>query len=459
MTAQAALCCLSGGCAIATITPPLGTPLAGLFHFRAATAVESDLTIRTLVLRNDTTTVALIVCDLICLPGDQVATARSRIAQRTGIPHDHVMISCTHTHSGPATRDLLISEADADYLRWVVDQIAESVAVAQSRLVPATVASGAATIDGVCFNRRFLMRDGTVVFNPGVHNPNIVRPVGPVDPTVTSLLIEDLQGNPIALWANLALHYVGTDDECTISSDYFGFFARCIEEWLGRSCTGMLTNGASGDINNVDVTAAVANSGTHRAKMVARTVAAAAIQASAMQRRNGTPRLRGQTIPFELKRRPITSDDRLLANQILATPEGTDPPLASFSFVRGQPIPRSQRRHYASEVLHVARLPASRMTELQLIEIGDLTLVGLPGEIFVEFGIDLKRRLPATMTAVVSLANDYVGYVPTQAAFAQGAYESWAARSAWTAPGTGEAMVETIVHQHHSSFGEDSRPG
>lgn len=449
---------LTGGSAIATITPPLGTPLAGLFHYRAATAVEDDLTVRSLVLRQGATTLALVLCDLICLTGDQVTAARAQIERQTGIPGDHVMISCTHTHYGPATRDLLISEADQDYLAWVVDRIGECVTVAQSRLVPVTVASGATTVDGVCFNRRFLMNDGTVVFNPGLQNPNIVRPMDPVDPTVTGLLVEDVQGNPIALWANLSLHYVGTDDECTISPDYFGHFAQNVQRWLGRSCIGMLTNGASGDINNVDVSAAVGLTGTKRAKLVARAVAAAAIQATAMQQRDPAPTMRSYSIPFELTRRPILAADLEMADRILTTPEGDDLPEASFSYVRGQPIPLSQRRHYAAEVFHVARMPDTRLTSLQILQIDDLTLIGLPGEIFVELGLELKRRLPSSMTAVVSLANDYIGYVPTQTAFSQGGYETWAARSAWTAPGTGEAMVETVVKGHRSTAADFGRP-
>jgi neutral ceramidase len=103
------------------------------------------------------------------------------------------------------------------------------------------------------------------------------------------------------------------------------------------------------------------------------------------------------------------------------------------------------RDTYAREVLEVARLPETVDTELQVLRIGDLALVALPGEIFVSLGQGIKADSPFPLTAVVGLANDYVGYVPTRAAFDQGGYETWAARSAWPAPGTGEAMVAAAL--------------
>lgn len=441
---------LRGGAAVVTITPPLGTPLAGLFHERLATSVEQDLTVRALVLRNDTSTLALVVCDLIWLAGPTVAAAKRLVAQRTGIAPHQVMISCTHTHTGPATSDGLIVEPDLFYLESVVVKIADCVAAAAGRLAPVTVASGATTVDGVCFNRRFLMTNGTVVFNPGPRNPDIVRSVGPVDPVVTSLLVEDLAGNPVALWANLSLHYVGTDDENTISADYFGWFAANVRGWLGAGCVGLLTNGASGDINNVDVAATLSITGSARARLVARAVAAAAIQAATMQPRERAPVLRAASTELSLHRRPISRDDIALAETILATPAGDAPPPAAFSFVVGQPIPDYQIRQYAKETLKVAAKPKTGTAEAQIIQIGRTTLVGLPGEIFVALGLDLKRRLPSALTAVVSLTNDHIGYVPTRAAYAQGGYETWATRSSWTAPGTGEAVVEAAINLYEA---------
>ncbi|HKG25489.1 MAG TPA: hypothetical protein VKB09_07555, partial [Thermomicrobiales bacterium] len=201
---------LRAGTGVTTITPPLGTPLSGHFEYREAATVADDLTARALVLDDGATRLALVVCDLIRLPASMVACARDRIAARTRIPADNVLISATHTHTGPATYSgqgnageppvrpdgpeptyplisrvaggLLSAPADPAYVDWVAGRIADSVALACARSVPARLATGATDVAGVCFNRRYRMRDGTVVFNPGINNPDIVDVAGPVDP-------------------------------------------------------------------------------------------------------------------------------------------------------------------------------------------------------------------------------------------------------------------------------------
>jgi hypothetical protein len=440
---------LHAGAGAVTITPPLGLALAGLFESRRAETVVDDLFARALVLDDGKSRLALVICDLIAIGRETVCAARDLIGTRYGIPSYRIMISCTHTHTGPATIPLLASEPDRDYLDWLSGRIADAVGIACSRLQPARIASGTADVDAVCFNRRFRMRDGTVVFNPGVGNPDIMESVGPTDPQVTALLIEDASGIPIALWANLSLHYVGTDDPLAVSADYYGQFAQAVATMRGPACIGLLTNGTSGDINNVDVN----RDGDHipasaQARRVAVTVASAAIAATAMQRRDQQPLLDARTAPFTVFRRPITEGDVSLAEAIVAEPDGIgDAPASTFSFVVGQPIPDHQVPTYANEVLEVSRMPDARMTELQVMRIGDVVLVAFPGEVFVKLGLAIKAESPFPRTAIVSLANDYIGYVPTEEAFAQGGYETWAARSAWSAPGTGEGMVREALAQ------------
>lgn len=437
---------LHAGASAVTITPPLGSAIAGLFEPRSAATVADDLFVRALVLGDGATRLALVLCDLIAIGGDTVRDARDLISMRYRIPSSQVMISCTHTHTGPATLPLLASAPDERYLEWLPGRIADAVGIACSRLTPARIASGAADVDAVCFNRRFRMRNGTVVFNPGVGNPDIVETVGPTDPQVTAMLVEGASGTPIALWANLSLHYVGTDDPLTISADYYGKFAQTVAAMLGPACIGMLTNGTSGDINNVDVShAGDRPPASEQARRVAVTVVAAAIAATMMQRREQQPVLEARTVPFTVRRRPITDRDVSIARTILAEPDGIGDTPSSFSFVTGQPIPAHQVPTYANEVLKVSRMPEASTTELQVMRIGDLALVGFPGEVFVELGLAIKAESPFVRTAFVSLANDYIGYVPTREAFAQGGYETWAARSAWSAPGTGEDMVRDAL--------------
>jgi hypothetical protein len=434
---------LQAGSSVQVITPPLGHPLVGFFHRREAATVADDLTARALVLDDGSTRMAIVVCDLLSLKSDLVESIRSLIEAECSIPRTNVMVSCTHTHSGPATSRHRGDDPDPAYIESLVQRIADGVRIAQTRLQPARIATGRAPVAGVCFNRRYHMADGTVRFNPGVNNPDVIGPAGPVDPEVVALLVESADGVPLALWSCLSTHYAGTDDELAISADYYGYYAAAIARSLGDQCIGLHANGTSGDINTIDIAAPNALHGTAKAIRVGDAVAATAIQAVLAQPRQDDVALGARSERCLIERWSVTPDDIATAIQLLEMPQHTEPlPAGTFSYLVGQPIPAYQIVPYAQGVLHVAELPAQSELEVHVLRIGDLALVGLPGEVFVEFGLTLKDRSPFAHTAVVGLANGAVGYLPTEAGFDQGAYESWRSEWSWTNRGTGERLTE-----------------
>jgi neutral ceramidase len=85
-------------------------------------------------------------------------------------------------------------------------KIAESVRLAAAKLTPARASFGRGHEDGVSFNRRFFLKDGTVGWNPGKLNPKIVRPAGPIDPDLPVVLFESERGEPLATYVNFAMH-------------------------------------------------------------------------------------------------------------------------------------------------------------------------------------------------------------------------------------------------------------
>ncbi len=432
------------GAAEVDLTPPLGTELAGLFDDRIATAVESPLLAKAIAISSGGRAVILIVCDLIYLPAPLVDRATAMITEQTGIGADRVVIACTHTHTGPATIATRVgAPVDQRYLDQLPGRIAEAAVVACDRLRPATIAVGTSTVDGICFNRRYFTDEGFVITHWG-HRPGKPWPAGPTDPTVTAILAEDLDGTPIALWANLSLHYVGVDDETMISSDYYGRFAAAVRAQLGDQVIAALSNGASGDINNVDPHRRVDLTGTRRSIMVARAVAGAAVAATAMAVRQRDVVVDATRLPYLAQRYPVTAADLELAEMIIH-PLGDDVPAAWFSYARGNPVPGPLGPRFARNLVELAELPEARPTTIGLITIGELGLVAMPGEVFVEHGLRLKEHSPHRLTAVIGLANDHLGYLPTRQAFELGGYETWRSPTSWTRPGTGEELVETVL--------------
>jgi len=243
----------------------------------------------------------------------------------------------------------------------------------------------------------------------------------------------------------------------------------------------VLLNGTSGDVNNVDVREPKPLSGAAQAERVAGMLAGETIKVVERLRPASEVRLRVASERLRFRRKRVTPEDVALAERILAVPDdvpdkevrqragiGESGP---FSWVVGQPLPPNVLRAYARECRYLAELPEERETEITALRMGDGALVGLPGEVFAELGLTIKAGSPFGMgsvtaamslpnrasglipmpeydgaTLVASLANDYVGYVPTRRAQEEeGGYETWAARSALPAAGTGEAMVEAAV--------------
>jgi hypothetical protein len=94
---------LRAGAATANITPPLGGDIVGGFSPFPATHIHDELHARCIVLDDGKTRIAMVVCDLLGLHRSLCVEAKKHIQEQTGIPHTHVMISGTHTHSVAGT--------------------------------------------------------------------------------------------------------------------------------------------------------------------------------------------------------------------------------------------------------------------------------------------------------------------------------------------------------------------
>ncbi len=414
---------LNGGAITLDITPPLGTLIPGLFHERRAEGVHDPLNVRSFVLEQDGKGIAIAVCDLVGVSRTYLDRAKARIAETTELAPERVLICCTHTHSGAQTGD------DA-YTAFLVERIADSVRLAWDGREAAAAGWGCAKEGRPVFNRRFHMADGTVRTNPGIGNSDVVRAAGPVDPDVGLLCIQKPDGAPAGLLCNYALHYVGGGDhEREISADYFGYFSGLIQRMRGVRFTAALSNGASGDINNHDVIGGsrYANDRHQHSERVAGLVAAQALWAwNGMDFSSDLP-VDAEVVEVALQRKAGASQtDVDRAREIDEQGRGT---MADRAFAR-----RILRR--------MEEVPEEARTWVQALRIGDLGLVGVPGELLVRLGLEIKERSPFGQTMVLALANDSVGYLPDEQAYREGGYEP---EAALYMPGSGEKIVEAAV--------------
>lgn len=422
------------GAAAAVITPPEGTPLAGYYSQRGSKTVLDDIHAKAVVLELGDAKAALVVCDLISLPRHVVTEARRQIEAATGIPGANVMMSATHTHTGPVlNRESSLDElvgATSDLGRRYTDKlpelIARAVIDAHKKLAPARAATAIGKEDGVSFNRRFLMKDGTVSWNPAKNHPDIVRPAGPIDPAVNVVYFETPKNAPVATYVNFALHPDTVGGE-GVSADYPGVLARRLAEYRGPDMTTVFANGCCGNLNHRNITWADGQRGPAEANRIGTLLAAAVLRT--------TPELKplaaeSLTVKSELVKLPlakITPDDVAAAREVVARIKG-----GKATFLE---------QVKAFRVLDVAAQNGKPWeVEVQVIALGDrLAWVSLPGEIFVELGLAIKRASPYPNTLIAELANGSIGYVPNRPAYAEGNYEVVSARCA---EGSGELLVE-----------------
>lgn len=420
------------GTAASDITPSIGVSIPGFFNDRTATDIHDPIQAKAIVFEAGDQVAALVVCDVICLIEQDTRRAKQRAEELTGIPAENMMICATHTHYGPATITIFNTERDEAYCDWMVEKIADAIRLAQLRLRPALLGHNSGSVPEEVHNRRWHMKDGRVVMNPGYLNPDRVRPAGPTDPEVGLLAFMTGEGEPAGAVLNYALHYVGGPYSTTISADYFAFATAALARMWGRNFLAILANGCCGDINNCDFDKPAPDypHPFYQAQRVGNVVAAEAFKVWNQIRdwSADVPIAVANAFPL-FRRRQVTDEQRAQMEQLLA----------------GPPQPDNRDWVYALERKRVEEKPLEWPVQIQAMRIGDVGIVGLPGEVFVEVGLEIKRRSPFPRTLVIELANDWVGYIPTARAFREGSYETELGTNSMAAPHTAEQWTETGV--------------
>lgn len=426
---------LTAGAAQLDITPGLGAHLCGYFGDRQATNILDPLHAKAIALSDGETTLGFVICDLIVVPGEVVDAAKAIITERTGIPPQNILIAGTHTHTGPAIVGALGTPEEEGYGDWVAPRIADAFMLALKRLQPAEVAHASGACPGEVHNRRWHMKDGSVRMNPGHQNPDALRPAGPTDPQLGLLVLRALSGEPIAALGNLALHYVGVrGDGNVICADYFAAFGRSLNRCAGASFVCPMANGTFGDVNNIDATQPPREVGgpMDQIERVANVVAGEAWRAWSSLRADGFRRevSLGATISsINFPARCPTEEEVAEARKLYESGENW----SDHEWI------------YAREIVLCAEQPKEWPIPIHTMRIGDLGIVGLPGEVFTEIGLDIKSRSPFAQTMNVGIANDTVGYVATDQALAEGSYETRLCRHVRAPQGTAKLWADTAV--------------
>lgn len=430
------------GVAVVDVTPPVPYRMCGYFEERVSTGVKDPLLAKAIVFEQGDTAAALVFCDLIGVPRKISAAARLQASEATGIPPENIAVMATHSHTGPSYYDALRDHyhqraiertgkdplETIDYSADLTAKLVQVIADAQAAAQPVELRSGYANEGRLSFNRRFHMQDGSVRFNPGLLNPDIVRAAGPIDPQVG--LVEFTSpgaDDPLAALIAFALH-LDTTSGTEYSGDYPKYTQDRLREAFGADFVSLFGAGTCGDINHFDVTTDNIRRAEEIGRLLAETVEPA-LATDSLPLDEPALAVRSETINAPLQQYPPEEVAQAKANMDLV---GGKSNLSFLDQVAAYKITALQS--YEGRTLPL---------EVQAFRLGrDTAIVTLPGEIFVELGLAIKAASPFKNTIVIELANDAPGYIPTKKAFAEGSYETV---NSVVEPGAGEALVEAAI--------------
>jgi hypothetical protein len=391
------------------ITPPLGICMAGSFGIIRARDVGDELYANALVLDDGATEIVLLSVDVCVIDTPGYVEICRQIADLTQIPPENVILTATHTHSGPATGMDLdgIYEVSADYVRQFQAKVASAARLAQMRKRPVSAGVGRGENRDYLFNRRLANPDGSIVMN--WVDPEMLQKATrseTIDPEMLVLRVDDERGRPVAHVVNYANHNNAAPFD-VISADYAGAMGDCLRAVYGPDLVVLFLPGAAGNVNWLDHNSMDRHDPWFY-RRIGRSLAGTVLGIDARLEALDTPAIRVAQRKLTVRERPYRAYD--------VTVDGTfGPPERARRFFDAY---RSAYERYADEPL------PEHEVNVQVVQFGALAaLCTNPAELFTEYGLAIKAASPFPYTLVAELTNGSVGYVPTPEAFAEGGYE------------------------------------
>jgi neutral ceramidase len=415
------------GAAKVDITPPLTIPYLGYEPRHALfQGVHDLLYARAVALDSGSAQAILIATDSIgfsnALLGEGrnfTAEVRARIEVQTGVPAAHIMLTASHAHSTPETihlRRLLDTPAAASWLEVLIDQLVSAASMAFARRQPCRLTVGVGEVQGLSRHRRVLGADGRIASGPEQDVAGS-RPAGPIDPQTGVLLLRALDGPECIVLANFACHPVTVQVQPLVSADFPGVAMRMVEQTLPGCVASLFFQAACGNLNPIRNTTDFADVERYGLMLGGEVVKVAA--------RLSAPATPPQPVVLEVR-----SETVMLAVRDLP-PRGPAQEAFDEAAARlGEAKSDAERQHWrrqqriAEETLVLVEWGSGPISaEVQVVRLGDVGLVALPGEPFVELGLAIKAHSPLPHTFVIGYANDWIGYLTTPEAWQQGGYE------------------------------------
>ena len=396
---------LRAAAASVDLEPLIGSWLTGFgMRLFPSDGQHDPIMARAVLLDDGATQVVILACDLIGIPAEEIALLRARMAERSGIPAGNIVISCSHTHSAPATfrfRGVLGYVND----RWwagAQEKMVALVAGLPAQLEPARLSTATTQVEGISFNRQ--------------------DQAHPIDTELIAVAIDDEAGQAIATLVNFAVHPVTMSwSNLKLSGDVPG--ATALELEARRGGVALYLQGACGDVNpSTDLMTGWGNGTFEDVADMSRQLAEATQLCLFDAPATAELKLGVTHATVELPLDPPPSSDEI--DQLFA------------GFSRDLTTAR-QARHAVNEATALLNLrwagelkgallngtvPSTAPIEVWVAAIGDLRLMAVPLEPYSDIALDFKKAIQPLRGMVLGYSNGLLGYCASDWAKDQGGY-------------------------------------
>lgn len=431
------------------ITPEFGMEQPGGYGKAFHRTLHDPCKVRASVFDDGENRVALVGIDALAVRRPLVEAVRKQVHEKCGIAPDAILIGASHSHSSGPTCMILPGEydhgsplvkslayeksscADAKYLVKVEKELVEAIVAADKGRVAARCGVGKGIEDKVAFNRRFRMKNGHSYTHPGQLNPDIVEPAGPIDPEVGVIGVWDAKGKCLGCVVNFSCH--ATCNPGGISANWIYYLEQTIRGCMGPDCVVVFLQGACGDVTQVNNLNPYVNPGPEDwCRLVGGRVGAEAVRVLLTMARGSTAPVDAKLKMIEMKRR-VPSPERIKKCLELVQQDPAKVGHTEWTFAKEIVLLDAK----------LAKEPAYPV-EVQAVQVGPAVFITNSAEFFQQLGLDIKTKSPFKFTFPVELANDCIGYVPTEEALGPGGggYETRLTSYSNLEPAAGRKIVE-----------------
>jgi hypothetical protein len=427
---------LKAGIAYRDVSPSQGVPLGGYPHCpRHNTGVHDPLIASCIDLCDGNNEIVIAAMDLLWLSKQYVNTVRQRVRKECGIPAGNIMMTCAHTHSGPwaaggIDEETLSDNEDPEYINALIDKLTAMMVEAKKTAFDAKVAitkDYCCPEQGIGGNRR--------------------DPKGPADADVCIISVKDSSDTLKGIYLSYALHpTVIHEDSTVVTADFPGYTRLYLKEKYPNAVL-VYAQGASGNQSSRYFRQ---GQSFDEAKRIGEEIGKAAAAVIDGLEYASDISLGAESAEMPIKTRSVPPLEVLEQNvkdfsRIYEELKAKNAPYIEVQNANLKNLGAEDLLAFAQAQKNgkLRLLNEEDPAEVQVITIGDARLVGLPGEVFVEFGLDIKKRSKYAHTFVNTLTNGCLpGYVCTKESYETGGYEIGAS---FLDPAFGYELADTAV--------------